>query len=71
MLTSFRIIFYNIYIYIYIYIKNQNLEKIKLESKLNFNGSSIVRYVSNLIFNICAKWIIEGKNRKVQKEKPN
>ena len=45
--------FYNTFttnIYIYIYISSQRVEKIKLESKLNFNWSLIVRHVSQLIF---------------------
>ena len=45
--------FYNTFttnIYIYIYIISQRVEEIKLESKLNFNWSLIVRHVSQLIF---------------------
>ena len=47
-------------LYIYI-IKSLSLEKIKLESKLNFNWSPIVCHVSHLIFNICAKLIMSIK----------
>ena len=59
------VMLYHIYIYIYIYIISQSSEKIKLESIMNFNWSLIVNHVSHIIFNICAKWIIECKKRKV------
>ena len=61
--TTFTYFNWNTNIYIYIYIL-----KTKTQRKSNYISIrfSILYHVSYIIFSLCAKWIIECKNRRVQ-----